>query len=141
MEPRISIITLGVTDLPRSVRFYQQGLELPRYPWEGDIAFFETAGTWLALFPKEKLAEDAGVSPQGSGFPGFALAHNVRFRSEVDSLFEKALSVGAMSVKPPEMKSWGGYSGYIGDPDGFLWEIAWNPYFPIAGADPETKTA
>ena len=70
MEPRISIITLGVADLARAIDFYQEGLGLPRYAWEGDIAFFETAATWLALFPREALAEDAGVPSSGSGFRG-----------------------------------------------------------------------
>lgn len=131
MEPRISIITLGVADLPRSIQFYQGGLKLPRYEWDGEIAFFETSGTWLALFPRDHLAEDAGVSAQGDGFNAFTLAHIVRNRSEVDDLMETATAAGASLVRRAEEKSWGGYSGYIGDPDGFLWEIAWNPYFPL----------
>lgn len=131
MEPRISIITLGVSDLQRSIQFYQDGLELPRYDWDGDIAFFETAATWLALFPRDALAEDAGVPPQGSGFSGVTLAHIVRSRAAVDALMEQAVAAGARRVKSPEEKSWGGYSGYFADPDGCLWEIAWNPHFPL----------
>lgn len=131
MEPRISIITLGVSDLQRSTRFYQERLGLPRHDWDGDIAFFETAATWLALFPRDALAEDAGVAPQGSGFSGVTLAHIVRSRDAVDALMEQAVAAGARRVKPPEAKSWGGYSGYFADPDGYLWEIAWNPHFPL----------
>ncbi|HHP7237889.1 VOC family protein [Longibacter sp.] len=131
MEPRISIITLGVSDLQRAVDFYQDGLELPRYEWDGDIAFFETSATWLALFPRDALAEDAGVPPRGSGFSGVTLAHIVRSRDAVDALMEQAMAAGARCVKPPEEKSWGGYSGYFADPDEYLWEIAWNPYFPL----------
>lgn len=131
MDPRISIITLGISDLKRSIRFYQDGLELPRYEWDGDIAFFETSATWLALFPREALAEDAGVSPEGSGFSGVTLAHIVQSRDAVDALMEQAVAAGARRVKPPEEKSWGGYSGYFADPDEYLWEIAWNPHFPL----------
>ncbi|MFQ6026487.1 MAG: VOC family protein [Dehalococcoidia bacterium] len=132
MEPRISIITLGVSDLARSVQFYREGLGLPEREEGGDeIAFFETRGTWLALFPREALAEDAGVPPGNGGSPNFTLAHNVRTREEVDSLLAQAVSVGATLVKPAQDAFWGGYTGYFADPDGFLWEVAWNPYFWI----------
>ncbi len=131
MEPRISIITLGVEDLERSVRFYRDGLGLPRRDGPSDIAFFTTAGTWLALFSRESLAKDAEVTPNGSGFRGFTLAHNVRTKEEVDALLERATAAGARLVKPAQTASWGGYSGYFSDPDGFLWEVAWNPDFPI----------
>ena len=132
MEPRISIITLGVSDLPRSVLFYQEGLGLPQREEGGaEIAFFETHGTWLALFPQEALAADAGVPLEPKGSPNFTLAHNVRTREEVDSLLAHAVSVGAKLIKPAQEASWGGYSGYFADPDGHLWEVAWNPYFWI----------
>ena len=131
MEPRISIITLGVEDLERSVRFYRDGLGLPRRDGPAEIAFFTTAGTWLALFSRESLAKDAEVAPEGSGFRGFTLAHNVRTREEVDAVLERATAAGARLVKPAQTASWGGYSGYFSDPDGFLWEVAWNPDFPI----------
>jgi catechol 2,3-dioxygenase-like lactoylglutathione lyase family enzyme len=132
MEPRISIITLGVSDLARSVRFYRDGLGLPLREGSGDeIAFFETRGTWLALFPRQALAEDAAVSADGAGFPGFTLAHNVRSRAEVDALLREAEANGARVVKPAQDADWGGYSGYFADPDGYLWEVAWNPHFWI----------
>ena len=137
MEPRISIITLGVADLERAIDFYQEGLKLPRYAWDGDIAFFETAGTWLALFPREALAEDAGVSAAGNGFSGVTLAHIVRSRADVDRLMDQAEVAGAQLVKAPEEKSWGGYSGTFADPDGYLWEIAWNPHFPLDKIPPD----
>ncbi len=132
MEPRISIITLGVSDLARSVRFYRDGLGLPlRGEGSDAIAFFETRGTWLALYPRDALADDAAVPPDGSGFPGFTLAHNVRSREEVDALLNEAASHGAKIVKPAQDAFWGGYSGYFADPDGYLWEVAWNPHFWI----------
>jgi len=132
MEPRISIITLGVQDLDRSVDFYRDGLGLPlQEGYEGQIAFFELIGTWLALYPRESLSADANQSPSGDGFQGFTMAHNVGSREDVDQLISKASSAGAQVVKEPQDTEWGGYSGYFKDPDGFLWEIAWNPYFKI----------
>ena len=132
MEPRISIITLGVADLPRSIRFYRDGLGLPlRDDSSESIAFFETSGTWLALYPRDALAEDVGIPTDGTGFSGVTLAHNVRTRSEVDELLQVAVEAGATLVKPAEDVFWGGYSGYFTDPDGHLWEVAWNPFFTI----------
>lgn len=131
MDPRITMITLGVSDLPRSIRFYQDGLELPRRDGPEDIAFFELRGTWLALYSREALAKDASVSPEGSGFRGFTLAHNVGSPEVVDHTLEKAVAAGASLVKTGQKASWGGYSGYFADPDGFLWEVAWNPHLAI----------
>jgi catechol 2,3-dioxygenase-like lactoylglutathione lyase family enzyme len=131
MEPRVSLVTLGVEDLERSIRFYRDGLGLPMRPGTEGVAFFETKGTWLGLFPREELAKDAGVSAEGDGFRGFSLAHNVRTREEVDAALELARKAGARIVKPAGDTSWGGYSGYFADPDGFLWEVAWNPHFWI----------
>jgi len=133
VEPRISLITLGVKDLGRSVRFYREGLGLPLREG-GDVsvvAFFETRGTWLALFPREALAADAGVVAEGGGFAGFTLAHNVRTREEVDETLNEAEAAGARLVKAAGDTDWGGYSGYFADPDGYLWEVAWNPHFWI----------
>lgn len=131
MDPRISIITLGVSDLARSIHFYRDGLGLPLSSDNDGIAFFKTRGTQLALYPRDKLAEDVGVPPQGSGFAGITLAHNVRSKAEVDAVLQRAEAAGAHIVKPAQDVFWGGYSGYFADPDGHLWEVAWNPYFTI----------
>jgi catechol 2,3-dioxygenase-like lactoylglutathione lyase family enzyme len=131
MEPRITLITLGVADLERSIAFYRDGLGLPQRDGPDGIAFFETSGTRLSLYPREALAEDAQVSAEGSGFRGFTLAHNVRSPEDVDRTLREAVAAGATLVKPGQKVSWGGYSGYFQDPDGFLWEVAWNPHLPI----------
>ncbi|EFW92975.1 Glyoxalase/bleomycin resistance protein/dioxygenase [Haladaptatus paucihalophilus DX253] len=135
MDPRISIVTLGVADLGESVRFYRDGLELPMQESEdgADIAFFELAGTWLALYPRTALADDATVSSDGRGFDGITLAHNVESREQVDSVLGDAVSAGGDLVKPATETEWGGYSGYFADPDGHLWEVAWNPYWEFDG--------
>lgn len=131
MEPRISIITLGVADLKRAINFYQQGLGLPlREDQFDNIAFFELQGTWLGLFPKSALAKDANAtSTNSTGFNGITLAHNVRSKLEVDTLLQLAQKAGATIVKAAADADWGGYSGYFTDLDGYYWEIAWNPYF------------
>ena len=131
MEPRISIVTLGVSDMERSVRFYRDGLGLPTDYSSGNVAFFQTAGTWLGLYPRESLAQDATVPSEGHGFTGVTLAHNVRSRPEVDATLAEAEAAGATIVKPAQDVFWGGYSGYFADPDGHLWEVAWNPNFEI----------
>ncbi len=128
MKPHITIITLGVEDLTRSIDFYENGLGLPRKENSGDIAFFETKGTILALYPRDKLAEDITISPLGSGFQGFTLAHNVSSPEEVDLTLAEAVAAGAELVKPGQKVFWGGYSGYFKDPDGFYWEVAHNPF-------------
>jgi uncharacterized protein len=131
MEPRVSFITLGVRDLERATSFYKDVLRLPQLPSPpGVVSFFEMGKTWLSLFPREDLAADAGVPAEGSGFPGFALAHNVRSIEEVDRLLAEATAGGGRIVKPGHQTDWGGYAGYFADPDGFLWEVAWNPRFP-----------
>ena len=132
MEPRISIITLGVSDLRRSIEFYRDGLGLPLRDGSGeDIAFFETSGTWLALYPRADMAAEMNVPVVGAGPRDFTLAHNARTREEVDRTIEEAVAAGAALVKRPQEADWGGYSGYFSDPDGFLWEVAWNPQFWI----------
>ena len=132
MEPRISIITLGVTDLQRATAFYREGLKLPeRKQGSDNITFFETSGTWLALYGRAALAEDAQAPSEGSGFRAFTLAHNVGSPEEVDQVLEDAVTAGATLVKAAQKAFWGGYSGYFADPDGFLWEIAWNPHFSL----------
>jgi len=131
MEPRISIITLGVNDMEVSRRFYRDGLGLPLRPGPDSICFFETAGTWLGLYPRETLAEDAQTAAAGTGFRGVTLAHNVRSREEVDATIAQAVAAGATLQKQAVDADWGGYSGYFADPDGHLWEGAWNPHFWI----------
>lgn len=130
MEPRLSFVTLGVADLNRAAHFYEHVLRLPRVNQAPEIVFFELGKTWLALFPRDLLAADAGVPANGSGFRSFTLAHNVRSEAEVDQLLKEAASEGGHIVKPGQRADWGGYSGYFADPDGFLWEVAWNPDFP-----------
>ncbi len=131
MEPRISLITLGVSDLQRSIKFYRDGLNLPMRDGPESIAFFETSGPWLSLYSRDALAEDATVSADGSGFRGFTLAHNVDSPERVEHVLKEAVAAGAKLVKPGQKVFWGGYSGYFEDPDGFLWEVAWNPHFRI----------
>lgn len=131
MDPRISIVTLGVRDLETATAFYRDGLGLPERESDGNVSFFTTSGTWLALYPREALAEDATVPAEGRGFAGFTLAHNVGSREEVEAVIDEAESAGAEVVKPAGETFWGGYSGYFSDPDGFLWEVAWNPDFPL----------
>ncbi len=128
MKPHITIITLGVADLERAIDFYQKGLGLPRKEGPEGIAFFETAGTMLSLYPRDKLAEDITIAPEGSGFQGFALAHNVESPEAVDATLEEAVAAGAELVKHGQQVFWGGYSGYFRDPDGFYWEVAHNPF-------------
>ncbi len=136
MEPRLTIVTLGVADLPRAVRFYRDGLGLPMTNQESDgIAFFELEGVRLALYPRAELAEDAQVEDPGpQPFAGFTLAHNLRSKADVDAFFADVAAIGARIVKPPQDVFWGGYSGYFADPDGHLWEVAWNPHLEIAEA-------
>ena len=128
MKPHITIITLGVADLQRSIDFYQKGLGLPRKDESDSIAFFEMDGTMLALYPRDELAEDITISPEGTGFQGFTLAHNVASPEEVDLTLAEAVAAGAELVKPGQEAFWGGYSGYFKDPDGFYWEVAHNPF-------------
>lgn len=130
MEPRVSFITLGVADLERAIRFYEQGLGLPRLKTPPSVAFFEMGKTWLALWARESLADDAGVPVAGSGFRSFSLAHNVRSPAEVDALLAHVEKFGAKVTKRGHPTEWGGYTGYFADPEGFLWEVAHNPDFP-----------
>jgi len=132
MEQRLSLITLGVADLNRSREFYERlGWRRSMAKTEG-IVFFRAGGMALALYPRPDLATDANVSPEGHGFSGVALAYNTRNRAEVDSVLQEARAAGARILKPAQEAFWGGYSGYFSDPDGFLWEVAWNPSFPMA---------
>jgi len=135
MQPRISMITLGVRDLAKSVEFYEKGLGFPRMESPPEVAFFTLNGTWLGLFGREALAEDAKISAQGTGFNSFALAHNVESEAEVDAVVNQAVEAGGTLIKEPQKVFWGGYSGYFSDPDGHLWEVAYNPHFWVGPRD------
>ncbi len=131
MEPRLSVVTLGVANLARARAFYEGlGWRRSSASQEG-IAFYQANGLALALFPRADLAADAGVPDSPTGYPALALGWNGRGRDEVDAVFRLALSLGARAVKPPQPAAWGGYSGYFADPDGHLWEVAHNPFFPL----------
>jgi uncharacterized protein len=132
MEQRVSLITLGVEDLARSREFYERlGWRRSFTKAEG-VVFFQAGGMALALYPRHDLANDVCISPEGYGFNAIALAYNARTRAEVDTVLKEAAAAGATIAKPAQEAFWGGYSGYFSDPDGFLWEVAWNPGFPIA---------
>lgn len=135
MQPRISMITLGVTDIEKSVIFYKEGLGFPQMDSPPEVAFFTLNGSWLGLYSYNALADDAMVSSKGSGFHGFTLAHNVASETEVEIIIDQALSAGATLSKAAQKASWGGYSGYFKDLDGYLWEVAYNPFFWIGPKD------
>jgi uncharacterized protein len=131
MEPRISLVTLGVVDLSRACAFYE-ALGWRASPASTDeVVFFQANGLALALYDRAALSADAGVPGNGEGFSGIALAHNARSRDEVDAIFDEAIRAGAEPTNPPEETAWGGYAAYFADPDGHLWEIAWNPFFTL----------
>jgi catechol 2,3-dioxygenase-like lactoylglutathione lyase family enzyme len=132
MNPRITVITLGVSDLPRSIRFYSDGIGYPTTAKDdAPIAFFLTGGVRLALFPRDALAHD--ISPDlrcsTTGFGGVSLAHNVARKSEVAQVLGLAEKAGARIVKQAQDTFWGGYSGYFADLDDYYWEVAWGPMF------------
>lgn len=127
---RISMVTLGVTDVARATAFYESLGWRRSSASQDTITFFSMEGSVLGLFGREALADDAAVAPDGSGFRGVTLAINCGDRDEVDAVYAEWLAAGATAAKPPEAVFWGGYSGYVADPDGHLWEIAHNPYSP-----------
>ena len=132
MEPRISMITLGVADLERATRFYRDGLGLPANEKYDGVVFFELKGTWLALYPTPDLAADAQVPAEGSGFRSVTLAHNVHNKEDVEKVLQQAEAAGAKILRPAQDAFWGGYYGYFSDPDGHVWEVAWNPSLDLA---------
>lgn len=138
MKPRITLITLGVDDLERSLRFYRDGLDLKTEGIvgtefeHGAVAFFELqGGLKLALWPRNSIAHDSGVAPGNPNPTEFTLGHNVSSKAEVDAVMAQAGKAGAVIVKPAHDTFWGGYAGYFADPDRHLWEVAWNPHWVI----------
>ena len=131
LDPRISLITLGVEDVARATEFYEKlGWKRSSASQEA-VTFIQLKGTVLGLFSRQSLAEDAHVDNTPKGFSGVTLAHNVASERGVDAVYKFALSCGATPVKKPEKVFWGGYSGYFADPDGHLWELAHNPFSPL----------
>ena len=137
MKPRITLITLGVDDLERSLRFYRDGLGLKTEGIVGKefeygaVVFFDLqGGLKLALWPRKSLSRDTGLPVGSPSATEFALAHNVASKQEVNVVLEQARKSGAAIVKPAQDTFYGGYAGYFQDPDGHLWEIAWNPHWP-----------
>jgi catechol 2,3-dioxygenase-like lactoylglutathione lyase family enzyme len=138
MKPRITVLTLGVSDLERSLRFYHDGLGFPTQGIvgtefeRGAVAFFELqAGLMLAVWPRESIARDSGLPVSPSSPTEFTLGHNVASREDVDDVMTQARDAGATIVKPAQPTFWGGYAGYFQDPDGHLWEVVWNPQLSI----------
>jgi catechol 2,3-dioxygenase-like lactoylglutathione lyase family enzyme len=131
MNQHLHIVTLGVGDLEVSSKFYSEtlGWKISR-PQEG-IVFFQAGGVVLALFPREELAKDALVSSEGNGFAGFSLAYNAQNEAEVDEIIQDLKAKGVKILKEPQKVFWGGYSSYFADPDGYCWEVAYNPFFPF----------
>lgn len=131
MDPRLDIVTLGVRDLGRAVRFYRDGLGWTPAVEMGEFVLFQMGGAALALHPHDLLAEDAGLSAGPRAFGGVTLAQNVASREEVDRTIAGACAAGATLLRAASEKDWGGYSGYFADPDGHPWEIAYNPHFRL----------
>ncbi len=137
MDQRLSLITLGVDDLPRSRAFFESGLGWRPVSWNEAVCFYQLPGLALGLFGRQALAEDA-KRPIDGGFSGVTLAINGRDRDEVDRMYAQALAAGAKGLKAPEPVFWGGYSGYFADLDGHVWELAHNPG-AIIDADGSTR--
>ncbi len=139
MQPRISMITLGVDSVEKSVAFYKK-LGFPCYEETPDVAFFNLNGTWLGLYGQKALAEDAQVPFRPGEFNSCTLAHTLSSEAEVDKVFSEAIEAGATFVKKPQKVFWGGYSSYFKDPDGHLWEVAYNPFAWIGPKDDDNES-
>ena len=135
MKSRISMVSLGVKDVPASAAFYREGLGFPQIESPPQVAFFNLDGSWLGLCGREELAKDAGVSSKGQGYTAINLCHNVVSEREVRRVMEDAVYAGATEVKKPQPASWGGYHGYFADPDGHLWEVCYNPFMWVGPPD------
>ncbi len=138
MKPRITLLTLGVDDLERAVRFYRDGLGLQTEGIvgtefeHGAVAFFQLQhGLKVALWPRDSIAHDTGLAPGNPNPTDFTIAHNVSSKAEVDAVMDQARKATARIVKPAHDKDWGGYAGYFQDPDGHVWEVAWNPRWTL----------
>jgi catechol 2,3-dioxygenase-like lactoylglutathione lyase family enzyme len=131
MEPRLTLVTLGVSDVAQSRSFYEALGFKASAASQDSVTFFDAGGVVLALFGRAALAEDATVPNSAPGFSGVALAHNVGSEADVDRTLAHAVQCGAKLVKPGQRVFWGGYSGYFADPDGHLWEVAYNPAWPL----------
>jgi uncharacterized protein len=131
MEQKVTLLTIGVTDLARSTAFFEQLGWRRSFTRAEGVSFFHCGLIVISLFPRSDLAKDAGISAEGTGFSGIAIAYNTRSRDEVDTVLAEAKQAGGEIVKPAQEAFWGGYSGYFRDLDGHLWEIAWNPGFPF----------
>ncbi|KST69852.1 VOC family protein [Mastigocoleus testarum] len=136
MRQKLNIVTLGVEDFQRSLNFYQNGLGWKTSSASTEnIAFFQLGGIVFALYPRDKLAEDVTIAPEGHGFSGITLAYNAKNEAEVDEVLRNVEKLGAKIVKKAQKVFWGGYSGYFADLDGHLWEVAWNPFFEFDDSD------
>ena len=138
MKPRISLITIGVDNLEKSMKFYRDGLGLPTAGIIGEefeygaVAFFDLqSGLKLALWPRKSIARDTKLPQTPQSPTEFVIGHNVNSKGEVDAVMEQAKKAGAKIIKPAQDAFWGGYAGYFQDPDGHLWEIAWNPEWTV----------
>ncbi|HEY4136060.1 MAG TPA: VOC family protein [Alphaproteobacteria bacterium] len=132
MEQRISLVTLGVADLARARRFYEDGLGWTKNNAQDEVAFYQAGGMIVALWSRKELAADAKLEDDGKGFRGMSLAYNARSRAEVDAVLAEAAKAGGAIPKVAEETPWGGYAGYFADLDGHLWEVAHNPFWTIA---------
>ena len=131
MQPRLTLVTLGVADLARARAFYEAWGWKASSASQPEVAFFQANGLALALWGRADLAKDAEVEDKPTGFAAVSLAYNARSKEEADEVYALAIAAGAAATKPLHDVFWGGYSGYFADPDGHLWEVAWNPAFPL----------
>jgi len=131
MQQSLSFITLGVADLARSRSFYRALGWQESSASSLEIVFFKAGTVAFTLFARDALADDANVAPAGTGFQGFTMAHNVASELAVTATLDEAIAAGARLVRSAEKVAWGGFRGYFADPDGFLWEVCWNPFFPL----------
>ena len=132
MNQHLHLVTLGVRDFETSRKFYTEILGwTPSSSSGDDVAFFQAGGSILSIYPREKLAEDALISPAGNGFSGITLAYNAQSEAEVDEIIIDLKAKGVKILKEPQKVFWGGYNSYFADPDDNCWEVAYNPFFPF----------